>query len=77
MRARGVPAEFAGQMVWTTTLAGEELGRTLTPDPDLGRPDPPRPTSALRCPQHITEAVLRARAAAHDVAELRYEAEIR
>ena len=76
MRARGVPAEFGGQMVWTTTLAGEELGRTLTPDPDAGVSDPPSPTSALRCPQHITEAVLRDRAAAHQVAELRYGSEI-
>ncbi len=76
MRARGVPAEFCGQMLWTTTLAGEELGRTLTPDPDAGVSDPPSPTSALRCPQHITEAVLRSRAAAHEVAELRYESEV-
>ena len=76
MRARGVPAKFAGQMAWTTTLAGEELGRTLTPDPDTGLSDPPSPTSSLRCPQHITEAVLRSRAAEHDVAELRYETDV-
>jgi putative polyketide hydroxylase len=76
MRARGVPAEFGGQMVWTTTLTGEELGRTLTPDPDAGLTDPPSPTSGLRCPQHITEAVLRSRTAAHEVAELRYGYEV-
>ena len=51
MRARGVPAEFEGQMIWTTTLSGQELGRTPTPDPDDGVPEPPSPTSALRCPQ--------------------------
>src|SRR2546423_14392027 len=55
MRTRGVPEQFARQAVWTTTLSGEELGRTLTPDPDAGVSDPPSPTSALRCPQHITE----------------------
>jgi putative polyketide hydroxylase len=76
MRARGVPAEFAEQMVWTTTLAGEELGRTPTPDPDAGVSDPPSPTSALRCPQHITETVLRDCAAAHEVAELRYKSDV-
>ncbi len=76
MRARGVPAEFCGQMIWTTTLSGEELGRTATPDPDAGVTDPPSPTSSLRCPQHITEAVLRARAASHEVAEIRYEYDV-
>ena len=76
IRARGVPPEFTGQMIWTTTLAGEELGRTLTPDPDAGVADPPSPTSAVRCPQHITEAVLRDRAAAHELAELRYEFDV-
>ncbi len=76
IRARGVPRDFCGQMVWTTTLSGEELGRTLTPDPDDGVPDPPSPTSALRCPQHITEAVLRARAADHTEAEIRYEYDV-
>jgi putative polyketide hydroxylase len=73
MRTRGVPEQFARQAVWTTTLSGEELGRTLTPDPDAGVSDPPSPTSALRCPQHITEEVLRARVAANQDAELRYE----
>jgi 2-polyprenyl-6-methoxyphenol hydroxylase-like FAD-dependent oxidoreductase len=77
MRERGVPSEFGGQMVWTTTLAGEELGRTATPDPDAGVSDRPSPTSAFRCPQHITEAVLRSRAADHEVAELCYEHEVR
>src|SRR2546421_2497847 len=76
MRARGVPAEFGGQMVWTTTLSGEELGRTPTPDPDAGLSDPPSPTSSLRCPQHITEAVLRARASAQEHAEIRYEHDV-
>lgn len=72
VRARGVPREFCGQSVWTTTLAGEELGRTATPDPDTGRADPPSPTSSLRCPQHVTEGVLRARAAEHACATLQY-----
>src|SRR5436305_13049679 len=76
MRERGVPSEFGGQMVWTTTLAGEELGRTATPDPDAGVSDRPSPTSAFRCPQHITEAVLRSRAAVHEVADLSYEHEV-
>lgn len=76
IRERGVPAEFCRQMVWTTTLTGEELGRTQTPDPDADLTDPPSPTSALRCPQHITEAVLRARAASHEVAEPRFDCEV-
>jgi putative polyketide hydroxylase len=76
MRARGVPREFYGQMVWTTTLSGEELGRTPTPDPDEGVANPPSPTSSLRCPQHITEEVLRARAASHDTADIRYEYDV-
>ena len=76
LRARGVPPEFFGQMVWATTLAGEELGRTPTPDPDASVANPPSPTSSLRCPQHITEQVLRARAAAHDTAEIRYEYDV-
>lgn len=76
MRARGVPAEFTGQMVWTTTLAGEELGRTATPDPDQGLSDPPSPTSSLRCPQHITEAVLRARASDHACGDVRFGCEV-
>ena len=76
MRARGVPGEFCGQMVWTTTLNGEELGRTSTPDPDEDVSDPPSPTSSLRCPQHITEAVLRTRAAQHEPAEIRYEYDV-
>jgi putative polyketide hydroxylase len=75
MRARGVPRAFGGQMVWTTTLSGEELGRTATPDPDAGLSDPPSPTSSLRCPQHITEEVLRARAASAEPATLQYEFE--
>ena len=76
LRDLGVPPEFCGQMVWTTTLSGEELGRTLTPDPDAGTEDPPSPTSSLRCPQHITERVLRDRAASHQTAEIRYEHDV-
>jgi putative polyketide hydroxylase len=76
IRARGVPREFGGQMIWTTTLAGEELGRTPTPDPDAGKAEPPSPTSGLRCPQHITEAVLRSRAAEQPAAQFRYEHEV-
>jgi putative polyketide hydroxylase len=72
LRARGVPQEFYEQSLWMTTLAGEELGRTPTPDPDAGRADPPSPTSSLRCPQHVTEEVLRARAAEHGCARLQY-----
>src|SRR5947209_1848733 len=63
IRARGVPPEFYGQSLWVTTLAGEELGRTPSPDPDAGKADPPSPTTALRCGQHVTEEVLRRRAA--------------
>ena len=57
MRERGVPSEFGGQMVWTTTLAGEELGRTATPDPQrrphtavvpVRRDHPTRPYRRLR-----------------------------
>jgi putative polyketide hydroxylase len=72
VRQRGVPPEFCERMVWTTTLSGEELGRTETVEPDDTAPEPQSPTTGLRCPQNITETVLRDRAQAHDVADLRY-----
>src|SRR5690242_19111290 len=76
IRARGVPEEYCRQMVWTTTLSGEELGRTQTPDPDAGLSDPPSPTSSLRCPQHITEEVMRARVAESEFTDIRYEFDV-
>jgi hypothetical protein len=48
-------------MVWTTTLSGEELGCTETVEPDDTQPEPQSPTTGLRCPQNITESVLRSR----------------
>jgi putative polyketide hydroxylase len=61
IRRRGVPREFSDRMVWTTTLSGEELGRTETVEPDDTQPEPQSPTTGLRCPQNITESVLRSR----------------
>ncbi len=73
LRRRGVPREFGDQMLWTTTLSGEELGRTETIEPDNEAPEPQSPTAAgLRCPQHITESVLRDRAESQDVADLHF-----
>jgi putative polyketide hydroxylase len=72
IRRRGVPREFSDRMVWTTTLSGEELGRTETVEPDDTQPEPQSPTTGLRCPQNITESVLRDRAQAHAVADLHY-----
>jgi putative polyketide hydroxylase len=72
VRRRGVPREFCDGMVWATTLSGEELGRTATTEPDDKAPEPQSPSTGLRCPQDITESVLRKRAEAHDVAELHY-----
>jgi len=72
IRRRGVPREFFDRMVWTTTLSGEELGRTETVEPDDTAPEPQSPTTGLRCPQNITESVLRDRAQAHAVADLHY-----
>jgi len=72
VRRRGVPAEFCNRMVWTTTLSGEELGRTETVEPDDAAPEPQSPVTALRCPQNITESVLRDRAHGHDIADLHY-----
>ena len=72
VRRRGVPREFCDRMVWTTTLSGEEVGRTETVEPDERAPEPQSPVTALRCPQNITESALRDRAQSHDVAELRY-----
>jgi putative polyketide hydroxylase len=72
VRRRGVPREFCDRMVWTTTLSGEELGRTETVEPDERAPAPQSPVTALRCPQNITESALRDRAQSHDVADLRY-----
>ena len=56
VRRRGVPREFCDRMVWTTTLAGEELGRTETVEPDDTAPEPQSPVTGLRCPQNITES---------------------
>jgi putative polyketide hydroxylase len=72
VRRRGVPREFCDRMVWTTTLAGEELGRTETVEPDDTAPEPQSPATGLRCPQNITESALRDRAQSHDTADLRY-----
>jgi putative polyketide hydroxylase len=72
LRRRGVPREFCERMVWTTTLAGQELGRTETVEPDDTAPEPQSPTTGFRCPQNITESVLRDRAESHDIADLRY-----
>lgn len=72
VRRRGVPREFCGRMVWTTTLSGEELGRTETVEPDDRAPEPQSPVTGLRCPQHITESALRDRAQTHDIADLNY-----
>jgi putative polyketide hydroxylase len=72
VRRRGVPREFCDRMVWTTTLSGEELGRTETIEPDDKAPEPQSPVTGLRCPQNITESALRDRAHAHDVADLHY-----
>ena len=72
VRRRGVPHEFCDRMIWTTTLSGDELGRTETVEPDDRSPEPQSPTTGLRCPQNITESVLRDRAQAHEIADLRY-----
>src|SRR5687767_11516522 len=69
---RGVPREFCDRMLWTTTLSGEELGRTETVEPDDRAAEPQSPSTGLRCPQNITEAALRDRAEALDIAELDY-----
>jgi putative polyketide hydroxylase len=72
VRRRGVPREFCDRMVWTTTLSGDELGRTETVEPDDKAPEPQSPATGLRCPQNITESALRDRAQSHDVADLHY-----
>ena len=72
VRRRGVPREFCERMVWTTTLSGEELGRTETVEPDDTAPEPQSPVTGLRCPQNITESVLRDRAQSHEIADLHY-----
>ena len=59
-------------MVWTTTLSGEELGRTETVEPDDKAPEPQSPATGLRCPQNITESVLRDRAETHELADLHF-----
>ena len=72
VRRRGVPREFCERMVWATTLSGEELGRTETVEPDDKAAEPQSPVTGLRCPQNITEEVLRDRAETHDTADLRF-----
>ena len=76
VRRRGVPREFCDRMVWTTTLTGEELGRTETVEPDDRAPEPQSPTTGLRCPQNITESALRERAQTHDTADLHFGVEM-
>jgi putative polyketide hydroxylase len=76
VRRRGVPREFCDRMVWTTTLSGEELGRTETVEFDDKAPEPQSPTTGLRCPQDITESALRDRAQTHEVADLHYGCEM-
>jgi putative polyketide hydroxylase len=72
VRQRGVPREFCDRMVWSTTLSGEELGRTETVEPDDRAPEPQSPVTGLRCPQNITESALRDRAQSHEIADLHY-----
>ncbi len=72
IRRQGVPPEFYDQMLWTTTLSGEELGRTATVEPDYLAPEPQSPVRGLRCPQNITESVLRDRAESHEIAEVHF-----
>lgn len=72
IRRQGVPSEFYDQMLWTTTLSGEELGRTATVEPDTLAPEPQSPVTGLRCPQNITESVLRDRAESHGIADLHF-----
>ena len=72
MREKGVPEEWCTQMVWMTTLTGEELGRTATTEPDNFAPEPKSPTRAMRCPQHITEPILRECASGYDGAQVLY-----
>jgi hypothetical protein len=50
------------QMVWMTTLAGEEPARTPTPDPEEAAGEPKSPTRALRCPHRGGVARVRGRA---------------
>jgi putative polyketide hydroxylase len=76
VRRRGVPREFCERMVWTTTLSGEELGRTETVEADDRAPEPQSPATGLRCPQDITESTMRQRAEAQDVAALHYGFEL-
>ena len=76
VRGRGVPREFCERMVWTTTLSGEELGRTETVEPDDRAPEPQSPVTGLRCPQNITESALRARAETHEIADLHFGFEL-
>ena len=76
VRGRGVPREFCERMVWTTTLSGEELGRTETVEPDDRAPEPQSPVTVLRCPQNITESTLRARAETHEIADLHFGFEL-
>ncbi len=73
---RGVPREFCRQMVWATSLVGEELARIDSVEPDDTAPEPQSPTTGLRCPQDITESALRACAESHDIATLHFGHEL-
>src|SRR5919199_286543 len=76
MRQDGVPEAWYGQMIWTTTLAGEELGRTVTVEPDDVAAEPKSPTRAFRCPQNITEAALLACARRYGCAQLLFNTQM-
>jgi putative polyketide hydroxylase len=73
---QGVPREFCRQMVWATSLAGEELARIDSVEPDDMAAEPQSPTTGLRCPQDMTESAMRRCAEAQDLAALHFGYEL-
>ena len=75
IRAAGLPPDRAQFIVWTRTLAGEELERRV---PGRSRPEnqAASPVRNCLCAQDYLEPVLRKFAEAADLAELRFSTEL-
>jgi 2-polyprenyl-6-methoxyphenol hydroxylase-like FAD-dependent oxidoreductase len=75
VRAAGLPPERAQFIVWTRTLAGEEIERR-TPGRSRAQAQGFSPIRACLCAQDYLEPVLRAFAEKHDAAELSFDTEL-
>ncbi len=87
VRAGGLPLDRSRYIVWATTLTGYELGRLdlaagASPETRADDGAPPRPLGRLSptmtsiCPQDVYEPILKRRAEAASIAEVRFACEL-